>query len=1553
MYKKNKTLQSIVAIIVTLQFGILMPLSPVFAQAAQEQLIEPVQEVVEPIQEAIPILIEEPVIIPDNVEVQEEIVIENDNQTPDIVPEELDEEIVEESPIIKDETLEETPTLESKEPAEEETPDVVPQTEIIPPEETIVKNDITEVPVIAPEIVEEPVVEEVVEKKVKKISYTNLMRDLKDVRVNKMADKTAKVTSDFASFLNTEKERLDSLDISNKKKSKYLDRLEGQIKSLDKKELTGLNKSIDKVKTFFGLEPKKLIFDEETEEDSNDILIPENPASFGFNKEVPTVNKLENLEATMNQRLQQTVSAFISIEEASADIGDLPTIEDLGSDGSEIVLNSTITNLAGDLYNNPVEIYNFVRKNISYEPYYGAKKGTMGCLEEKLCNDVDSASLTISLLRAAGIPAHYKKSIVVISVDKLQDMLGIDKTIEGRRTVYGIFGYNDIPVYSITDNPTLGEHLDDADFTGENHFALEWVFPEIYYDYDERGGNIDNILDLSTASTTEDLQSLLVEEYKKQWIPLDVIFKNYTRTENEIVADTASFDTESFWYGFYQYQGNQSPLEKYVADLQSATGKDITTSTYHSYNEPSDEPFDILPPTLPYMLGSGVDADGYEILPEAWSILPDERKQEVKIQLLKSSNDQIVLEHTFFGSEINNVGLNLYYEGTTETDKTVIESYGGIHATPAELVDIRAFLMEDYARFDGIEDISIGESLTLRFEYYINGELEHDSEKFSTAGNQEGIYIVLSTVQEDIYLDTDSKILLEGNTGIAREYLLTIQEAGKLLEKSLDYNYNINFARAVVTQNRILNTVEGTPTTFDFKGLTIDAGTYINDWSNRGNYKDNRKDARLLWGLESSYQEGQIFENIAGIESISTVKGLQHAYANPGEYTVHIINSSNEGVIDSLVLSENTKTNMHTDVQEGNTILTPNKFVNAGNWSGIFYVSLDPEWTGTYAIGEQTQSNGGFTTDDFDVQIASNGISNITYYTISNTDSTSDFVAYQDWEEQQSILCKMSRANKEVVQGIINSDFSNQAARDFIGAPCLAKTPSAEGVGGQRLLTTNGIRYSSHNWRYVSEIVREMGDYVDEQKSLPFSDLNRIYNGKRFTFFYSTILGTFLQSMCEEKGERGNTYVGNCGDHATLYYVPSGTGGDVFRARAHILDKLADDSKFAIKKVGWPTSDEMWATDSDEVDGGRYQNFSNGQVYEYESWKLTWAQYTYGEITDTHNQAGGSGSYLGFPVKDPQTGLDGLIYQLFENDKEIEWNTTTGQTDIIDYRKYRCEVYGDVSEYDWEINYYETHGVLDTVLNTVDDIGSLAYGLLKSIWNITDTVEAITETIKNLSINKIINGIGNATNAVIEDLKEEYDASYGSSGCPARKAYVEGRIIGEVALLIVPATKLKALTKVKVLARIELAFPNLKLISKIGKFGRKFKLSKADDITEWNRIKTVSQAQKGPEGASFWKRFGGSDWDEEFPFDIDDINLGNRRVDLYDSKTGTAYEVKNYASKVKKSSGDIVGEIDKDVWLMNNRDNYRPVWVFVDKGPAGSLESLLKESGIDFITLTN
>jgi transglutaminase-like putative cysteine protease len=1267
------------------------------------------------------------------------------------------------------------------------------QTDFSQPEFEIVKPELRNPEIKNPEL-KEPEVRESEEnsEKEKKLYYIGLMRRVADLRkgeVENIKEEKELLAKDLEKFIEMEKENLEKLRIDDKKRQAYFDLLQKQIKNVE------------------AVTPETI--EEEKEKQKREAIKenrPENPSSFDFNDQKVKIDSI-NIEESKKLSYNDHFGESLNIKTAYAmDTQYMPVLEDI-QESDEVVLSADIKALSDELNRNPVNILNYVHNNIDYEPYYGAKKGSEGCLREKICNDTDAASLTIALMRASGIPARYKKGVAVMSVEQLQELLAVDET----KTVYYALYVNKVPVYTLG-GTQVGQNIDAADFSGETHLAVEWTYPEIFYDYDEKGGNVPNQTKLEEIQTTQELRDLYTNEYNKNWIPVDGITKRYSRTQNTIVHDTVNFDTETFWYDYLQYQGALSPLEKYVQDIQNQSGNDITDPQFQSTKEIIQSEFDILPPSRPYGFASGVTNGGDPINIETWSQLPDDRRFKVEIKLLRDSDHSEVLSNTFFGNEINNKEVEIIYKGATPADQSTIDSYGGIHLTPASLVDIKPVFLTKDGRIENSNSVSIGEKLVLEFNYYIKGNVISTNQKFSVAGNFEGIYLVLSKLQdEDIYNDgvlDNEEILYSGNAKIAWKFIRRIEKENELLKKTFDYSNNADFLRAVITQNRVLSEVGGVPTTFDYTGLTIDSSYRINDYSNRGNFKNHNSDFRLLLGLIGSHYEAELFNELSNVEAISTVEGLQYAYANPSEYTVHVIDSGNQSIINNLNLSSNTKQNMLADVQAGNTIITPDKPVTQGVFSGILYISLDPNKTGNYAIGEQ---NGGYEVEDW-----------TPYDEIYKTNVSGVPASYyMDRPTLSGMSCNPSTNMETTIQDIMDNDL-NVSGKLIAGAPCFMGTTDV--FGSKRysyVLTTNAIKFldsPANNWndyygpgywvpidltspivsiqigKSLNAITYGIDNYIQVHKNLTDTHLNFLPSGERYTLRFSLKLGTIRQHICEEQG------IINCKDYATIYYVPDNTPGDfgeIHRVREQYLSKLDENNNEYFEKLGLPHGDEDLAASSANIHNGTtYQVFENGNIYQFYAYGFIWTYYTYGELKNTHNSWGGTGGILGFPQGDPVEGHN-FVQQKFEDDKSIEWDLNTNTTAIAEYKKHKCELYGVDPGPKKLIGGIFLEGLLDAGIATLDSLGSFIFSIGESIYKTVFKFGEVKQDVIDL-YNKLLNtDIDDVLSMLIEigghtyqSLVDEYNTSIGPNGCHERASYLKGVIFGELLMLIVPASEL-------------------------------------------------------------------------------------------------------------------------------------------------------------------
>ncbi len=981
------------------------------------------------------------------------------------------------------------------------------------------------------------------------------------------------------------------------------------------------------------------------------ILIPAKPSTFKFSDievKVQTLVPPADLAGFARKDLalvsmfKKARQAFASLWQASPVLAQeqsgLPALADVKADVSEVIIDSSIESLAAELNYNPVALTNYVRSNVKYEPYFGAQKGSVGCLRQLLCNDVDTASLTIALLRASGIPGRYKHSFVRVPVAQLKTLLGVDQV----KTVYVALTNAGLSPKLVNTSIPEGAGIDTVDLESETQLALEWTWAESYLEYDERGGNI------SFASTKDaiagfvddvSLRVYLSAFPKKQWLAIDSILnRSITRTRNAIAADSAGIDAKQFWLNYYQYQGTSAPVAKFLADINNSVNSSFSlTANKNNY--------DILPPALPYSIVPSADNNGgTTVLTAPYSVLPAAWRQTVVISLKSQDNSQTFLNKTFFASEINNQPVYLRYNGATQTDADVIASYGGLASTPAPLVQIVPYLEFAGQLQSGSLGlpIHIGDTLVLETALSGNGAVIQASQKFSIAGNEEGIFIAFSSIAPDANLDNlnESGLLAQGTAALARKYLQRLQTARNTLSDSLDYTAVFKFMRAIVTQNRSLNTFEGFPATFDFSGLTMDAATDVNDYSRRDNYKNHRDYFRLVFGLEASRYEGQLFTDVAGLDGISTVSGLQYAYAHPETYTVRTITSANQGEIVGLNISPNVKQQITNAVAAGATAVVPDKNIVKGNFQGILYALLKADGTGQYAIGEQVV-NGGYTSDHYEIiNVLINGQQYAQF--INRDQANPDNFIYQD--EKPDSPARTCRIPKTTFLDIAN----NEGWQESYGLPCLKEQYNFGAHDYTFIMTLNAAKFKSttdsvNYWRTNSFMRAQIA------LSVPMAN---VATHNLFPYW-----GTYVY---ENKASKKMAIYN---PQQLIAHTVEGKIYEKYVGASKVIDQ------YVPALLGYPKGNQG-ATNAYTPSGteGNYQQFTNGTAYQIT--KNFWYDDIYiviAGIEARHNSLNGT-TGMGFPLDDPQKsfGQANTIFQNFENGEKITYTLDTHITTVAD-----------------------------------------------------------------------------------------------------------------------------------------------------------------------------------------------------------------------------------------------------------------------------------------------
>lgn len=212
---------------------------------------------------------------------------------------------------------------------------------------------------------------------------------------------------------------------------------------------------------------------------------------------------------------------------------------------AEVVIDQEIKDLAASLDNNPVKIYEYLRNNFVYEPYWGSVKGAKRTLLEKAGNDVDLSSLMIALLRASGRHARYVCGTIELTAAEASKWIGVDDPAQ----VAKIFIANGIPVETTTAGGKIAS-------VRLNH---TWV--RAYVDYFPYVG--------------------AVNENANTWLELDPSFKQNTFTASRELETTIGINPDTL-YTNLKAQSEVASDATYSTKLPEA----FILSEIFSYGEP-------------------------------------------------------------------------------------------------------------------------------------------------------------------------------------------------------------------------------------------------------------------------------------------------------------------------------------------------------------------------------------------------------------------------------------------------------------------------------------------------------------------------------------------------------------------------------------------------------------------------------------------------------------------------------------------------------------------------------------------------------------------------------------------------------------------------------------------------------------------------------------------------------------------------------------------------------------------------------------------------------
>jgi RHS repeat-associated protein len=238
---------------------------------------------------------------------------------------------------------------------------------------------------------------------------------------------------------------------------------------------------------------------------------------------------------------------------------------DLAAELPDVVLDGEIRAKASELGFDAVRIYEFVRNEVEYTPYYGLRKGPVGTLRSGSGNEYDISALLVSLLRTSedldgdcaldpgedqngsarldgGTPARFVRGRIRVTHEEARAWTGAREDADPL-TENGALG-----VWHATEPWAAGQPDAAADSQGGIEKLHVWVEAEVpIAQYRGVGASVDG----------------------RAWLPLDATFKKRDWKRDPIVSFGPGADVNFDFDGFYSSVKQELPGEALESSIRT------------------------------------------------------------------------------------------------------------------------------------------------------------------------------------------------------------------------------------------------------------------------------------------------------------------------------------------------------------------------------------------------------------------------------------------------------------------------------------------------------------------------------------------------------------------------------------------------------------------------------------------------------------------------------------------------------------------------------------------------------------------------------------------------------------------------------------------------------------------------------------------------------------------------------------------------------------------------------------------------------------------------
>lgn len=556
----------------------------------------------------------------------------------------------------------------------------------------------------------------------------------------------------------------------------------------------------------------------------------------------------------------------------------------------------------------PFAVYEFVRNNINHEAYYGSRKGATGTYDAKAGNDTDTASLLIAMLRYLGYNSKYANGTVRITAQQAMDWTLADSAKGAAQTLVN-----------------MGKSVKTYSRNGEIAFLeINQTWAEVYIPYtDYRGaGNAEG-------------------EYR--WIPLDASFKQYeTRTvelENYNSEDTQYMESVANAKGLLSQLPEFSKISSYYESDYDTKGGVMTIPVIVPYSS------EYLPLSLEYDVVS-------------------EKTATTATSLVSSDTVTVSvgydLSYSMRSADVYNKRITVDYSPASSYDEQLIQSYGDIKKVPAHLLTLVPTINIDDVEVakgdDFLDAVTSGTKQQMVISMTSGGRTQTESDEVY-AGSVYSLVLdygmMTSNEYETAYNDACQNNMHSTTTNIYSSEILgsfltfigrTYYSMTDVQNQYSEYMYNVSNTKAlgmaIISYELKRNTMFGYVTELSDGSFKIDVEFNTSSTVDLCSSNNNAKMFGMITGFSDSSSEARVWEIILHKKGVSSIDVLSAAMSNNIDILYVTSDNVNEE-IEKIDTDSKTKSDITNFINQGYTIIVPEKEVTINSWEGIGFIALD------------------------------------------------------------------------------------------------------------------------------------------------------------------------------------------------------------------------------------------------------------------------------------------------------------------------------------------------------------------------------------------------------------------------------------------------------------------------------------------------------------------------------------------------------------------------------------------------------------------------------------